>query len=436
MSRPQRTLRVAALLASGLAGLAGGSAPPSPRPSTPPSEAAADLVNALLGGLLGFGEASEEELRAEVEQAGGVPFREPVPIDFLTHAQLEQYFAELFDSEYPGPKARTDERLLRAFDLLAPGVELRETRRRLLLDNVVGFYDERPGRRRLFAVSAERRFDPANQLVLVHELRHALQDQYLRIHDALPGDVSDFDDRRLALLSLLEGDATLVMERFLLSRLSPGEGSGLPAGAASGLAASPPEIEGAPPVLRDQLVLPYLAGLDLARDLVARGGLPALRAAWDRPPVSTEQVLHPDKYAAGEAALDVPADPAPLGARLLIEGVLGEMLARSLLGDGAPEAATAGWGGDRYRLFDVAGRTLLRWSSRWDSEADAREFEEAALRRFRSAYGAPQQESGAAVFDGRGWRFGFARTGDLLRLVASDDARAFAAALAAAPKLP
>jgi hypothetical protein len=432
VSRRARTLRAAAILSLGLAGLAAGAAPPSPSPSAsvPPSEAAADLVNALLGGLLGFGEASENQLRSEVERAGGVAFLEPVPIDFLTHAQLERYFAELFDSEYPVSKARADERLLRAFDLLAPGVDLRETRRRLLLDNVVGFYDERPGRRRLYAVSAERRLDPANQLVLIHELRHALQDQYLRIHDALPGDVSDFDDRRLALLSLLEGDATLVMERFLLSRLSLDGGSGLPAGAASALTAPPPELEGAPPVLRDQLVLPYLAGLELARDLVARGGLAALRAAWDRPPLSTEQVLHPDKYLAGEAPLEVPAGAAPPGGRLLLEGVLGELLARSLLGEGAPVAATAGWGGDRYRLFDLRGRTLLTWRSRWDSEADAREFEEAALRRFRSAHGSPRLESGATVFEARGWRFGFARAGDLVTLVAADDPRAFASALA------
>lgn len=431
MSRPRRTPRVAALLLCGLAGLAAAAQTPSPSPaaSTPPSEAAAEIVNALLGGLLGFGEMREDELRAEVERAGGVPFREPVPVDFLTHAQLEGYFAELFDSEYPPEKARADERLLRAFDLIAPGLDLRETRRRLLLDNVVGFYDERPGRRRLYAVSAERRFDPANQLVLIHELRHALQDQYLRIHDALPGDVSDFDDRRLALLSLLEGDATLVMERFLLSRLSLGDE--LPASAASALTAPPPEVPGAPPVLRDQLVLPYLAGLELARDLVARGGLAALRAAWDRPPVTTEQVLHPDKYAAAEAPLEVPAGAAPAGGRLLLEGVLGELLARSLLGEGAPPAATAGWGGDRYRLFDLRGRTLLTWRSRWDSEADAREFEEAALRRFRSAYGPARLESGASVFEARGWRFGFARAGDMVTLVAADDPPAFASALAA-----
>ena len=56
--------------------------------------------------------------------------------------------------------------------------------------------------------------------MLSHELRHALQDQYADVHGVLPDAVGDFDDRRLAFVSLLEGDATLVMERFLMKRLA------------------------------------------------------------------------------------------------------------------------------------------------------------------------------------------------------------------------
>ena len=89
----------------------------------------------------------------------------------------------------------------------------------MLEENVAGFYDERPGKRRLYAVSEDRSFSPMNQIVLVHELRHALQDQYQSLDGFLGDDVSDFDDRRLAWTSLLEGDATLVMERFVRLRL-------------------------------------------------------------------------------------------------------------------------------------------------------------------------------------------------------------------------
>ena len=184
----------------------------------------ADLVNALLGSLMGGAAVTGESLQAEVAEAGGIPFRRDVPVAFLGRAELVAYLKELIDAEYPVAQARADERLLLAFDLLPAGTDLRALRARLLEDNVAGFYDERPDRRRLYAVSEDRTFTPMNQIVLAHELRHALQDQYRDLHAQLGDDVTDFDDRRLAWMSLLEGDATLVMERFVKLRL------GLPGG--------------------------------------------------------------------------------------------------------------------------------------------------------------------------------------------------------------
>ena len=66
-----------------------------------------------------------------------------------------------------------------------------------------------PSSERLYVVSEERKLTPMNQLVLSHELRHALQDQYMHASTTSGRRVSDYDDRQLAFLSLLEGDATL-----------------------------------------------------------------------------------------------------------------------------------------------------------------------------------------------------------------------------------
>ena len=307
-----------------------------------------DLVNSLLGGLLGGGDVTGERLQEEVAEAGGLPFRENVKVAFLGREELGAYLRELFDDEYPVALARTDERLLQAFDLLPPGTDLRALRARVLEENVAGFYDERPGKRRLYAVSEDRSFSPMNQIVLVHELRHAQQDQYEGLDGFLADDVSDFDDRRLAWTSLLEGDATLVMERFVRLRL--GSLGVAPQGAAAEDAAAAAlgapglfDVPGAPPVVRDQLVQPYVAGLTFARALWSRGGGEALREAWGRPPQSTEQVLHPGKFFSREAPrVVVPAVGAPPGARLLSEGVVGEMLLRTLVRTRAGPPRTAG----------------------------------------------------------------------------------------------
>jgi hypothetical protein len=395
------------------------------RAQEPPPVDPSDLINTLLGGLLGFKDMTGPELQTEVAEVGGVPFRSDVPLRYLTRAELSRYLKEVLDDEYPVAQARADQKTLVAFGLLAPGTDLRGVRARLLEENVAGFYDERPGKKQLYAVSEDRRLTPTNQLVLSHELRHALQDQYANVHDAIPASVGDFDDRRIAYLSLLEGDATLVMERFLLRRVPGMEDAEL-----SGLSMPTPAVPGAPKVLADQLVLPYVVGRDFARAVWQRGGWDAIKAAWSRPPESSEQVLHPEKFFAREAPRPVDIGYAPPGATLVNEGVLGELLTRTLLGEGS-DAAAAGWGGDRFRVWDVGGRSLLVWRSVWDGPADLAEFKQALLGRL-AAERTPAGERGPfRLFANAPWRFAAGEVAGGVVLVSSDDDRAFDAALAA-----
>ena len=404
-----------------LAARAVGQTPP-PEGETGPVSEVTDLVNALLGGLMGGTDVTGARLQEEVAEAGGLPFRRDVPVDFLKREELAAYLRELFDAEYPPAQARADERLLRAFDLLPPGTDLRALRARVLEENVAGFYDERPGKRRLYAVSEDRSFSPMNQIVLAHELRHALQDQYEELHSFLEDDISDFDDRRLAWTSLLEGDATLVMERFVRLRLGALGMAVEPTGEEAAALGVPGlfDVPGAPPVVRDQLMQPYLAGLEFARAIWAKGGATALREAWGHPPESTEQVLHPAKFFAREEPLRVvPTLMPPPSSRLVSEGVLGELLLRTLVEDGG-EAAAEGWGGDGWRLWDVGGQTALAWRSEWDSAKDAGEFH-TALRARLARRGAPSWHSGWEVFPGAGGRrLAVRRAGDALEVASAD----------------
>ena len=393
----------------------------------PPAPDAAELINGLLGGLLGFGEVSPARLQEEVAEAGGLPFKAAVPLDFITPAELRRYLKDVIDDQYPPARADADARLLIALDLLPPGTSLRDVRMRLLEENVAGFYDERPGRKKLYAVSEDRSMTPSNQIVLAHELRHAMQDQYVDVHRALPESVGDFDDRRVAFMAVLEGDATLVMERFLMLRLGLGT-SAIPDLAAGGFAT--PALPGVPAVLRDHLLVPYLAGRDFVRAVHDRGGWPAVRRAWSEPPRSTEQVLHPEKYASGEEPRPVRGAAAPEGGRLLQEGVLGEALTRTFLGEGS-EPAAAGWGGDLYQVWDVGGRTVVVWRTEWDSPADAREFQEAARARFARTHGRARELHGADLFGRGAWNVGVAAGAGHVTVVAGDDVSSFTSVLKA-----
>lgn len=387
-----------------------------------------ELLDALLTGLGSFRELTPAELEQEVADLGGVPFRSSVTFEYLDRPALARYVRELLEEEYEDGQARADSRTLSAFGLLDGGVDLRAVRARLLEENVAGFYDMRPGRKRLYAISGQRRLTPANQMVLAHELRHALQDQYLDVHAMLPESVGDFDDRSLALLSLLEGDALLVMERFLMRRLAGGEERAFDP---SGFSVPPSALPGAPPVLRDQLVMPYTLGRSFVAAVHARGGWPAMRSAWNTPPASTEQVLHPEKYFAGEAPRSVDPGPAPGGGRQIADGVLGEAFIGTLLG-GQSDAAAAGWGGDRYRTWDVGGKTLLAWRSVWDSDTDAREFGDALSATLQARGPVRPARHGFRVVAVAPWTLAWRTDADgAVTLLSSDDERVLAGALAA-----
>jgi hypothetical protein len=162
-----------------------------------------------------------------------------------------------------------------------------------------------------------------------------------------------------------------------------------------------------PPFLSSQLVWPYTGGQAFVEDLLKRAG-----GRWDlvnladrvKPPASTEQVLHPEKYLRAEPAKPVRLDVGKLlgdGYQRTAGGVTGEFQTREMLataGGGGSKEAAAGWGGDRYELWERRERggclapcrsqsvLVSRWV--WDTPADEREFA-VKLRQFADALDAP-----------------------------------------------
>ena len=68
-------------------------------------------------------------------------------------------------------------------------------------------------------------------------------------------------------------------------------------------------LDAMPDILKETLLFPYTSGLNMVLAAQTSGGWPAVNAMFARPPASTEQVLHPDKYAAAEAPIAVASRP-------------------------------------------------------------------------------------------------------------------------------
>ncbi|MDQ3806226.1 MAG: hypothetical protein M3416_20655, partial [Acidobacteriota bacterium] len=219
--------------------------------------------------------------------------------------------------------------------------------------------------------------------LLTHELVHALQDQHFDLLRLLLARPYNFD-RAEALFALVEGDAMSVERRLQFgeawARLTPEQM------ARREEERFAPYRRGVgalfPPLLTETFVFRYRDGLRFVEAM--RRASPPVSAddIFRRPPASSEQVLHPEKYAANEAPREVSVNVegfAREGWRLTAATPIGEIGVRGALLAGVPvgEAvrASAGWGGDCSFLFEREGRApLFVWKTAWDKAADAKEF--------------------------------------------------------------
>jgi hypothetical protein len=225
----------------------------------------------------------------------------------------------------------------------------------------------------------------AFQLVLAHEVEHALQDQHFGFPDM---DKLPDDDARLARMALYEGDAMATMIAVGARRAKKPVKLALATAAASarGMSAEQlaraggysPELLQAPPVVREELALPYVAGLALVAEVHRHGGFELVDKMFQRPPQTTHQVLHPEAYIEGEQPAHVPYPAVPAGMRALASGRMGELGTRLALQVCVDERVASDiaqhWAGDAYTVVrgPVDGVSLV-WSTAWSGDG-ARQF--------------------------------------------------------------
>src|SRR3954451_12403558 len=293
-------------------------------------------------------------IEARVERLRDLRFTSPPVPQTVSPAQARRQGLADLDRSYPRERRLADEEVLKLLGLLDPKVDLRAASSSIFGEQVAGYYD--PRSRRLRVVSgASTSGRVLNEIVLAHELTHALEDQRLGLAQER---LASNDDFARAYLSLVEVSATDVM--------SPSGGRYFSGEQLLGgvLGSAFQGTGGLPPFLTAQLVFPYQKGLSFVQRLVQVGGgrWTLVDAAHrSHPPVSTEQILHPDKYLRFEAPRRVQLDSGRVlgdGWRRSVSGVLGEWETGELLaaGGGGAARAAAGWGGDRYELWQRPGK--------------------------------------------------------------------------------
>ena len=329
----------------------------------------------------------------EVARVRGLPLKQAIPNEVVDRDELRARLLKMAAEDKTAEESAAEGFALERWGMIPPGTNYERLLVDLLTDQVAGYYD--PDTKKL-TISRSAGDDPAwAEMVLAHEIDHGLQDQAFDLHrfEDLPSSEGDAAAARRA---LVEGDGIALMIEVMVARnrskvdwASPEIATAIEK-SMSAPGVGNDSIDRAPLAIREAMLFPYRAGFGFIAALRRRQPWSAVDAAFVRPPKSTEQILHPDRYFADDPPVPIEARaPAALpGFAIAHSTVWGELgFALWLRSHGVVEAmadeAAAGWGGDRAIVLARPGDRradkavgIARFE--WDTEVDAIEAAEAA----------------------------------------------------------
>src|SRR5256886_4278362 len=247
--------------------------------------------------------AAADEVLGQMSQITGLKLRTPLKRSLRSREEIRAYVVKQMNEDKNTAERYADQRSAEAFGLLPKGFDLDSFMVNVLTEQVEGLYD--PATHEFYIADWSPLAD--QRMVMAHELTHALEDQHFQI-EAWVKAARPNEDAELARESVLEGSAMVAMVEFLL------QGSGrslqdlpdIDPAMLIGDMAETPMLKKAPPFLKDALIFPYIDGLTFSAAVLKPTGWSGLPGVFAKPPISTQQILHPELYRSGKSATPVP----------------------------------------------------------------------------------------------------------------------------------
>ena len=337
-----------------------------------------------------------EEIEAEVVELRGIDPAFDFQREILTKEGISERVKSEFFADYTSEEAADDARILGLLGLLDPTFDLVALYTDLYSDQILGYFDSETGQ---MVVVGNGEFAGPEKSTYAHEYAHALQDANFNTNGEidLNEEVCEADSERCgAIRALVEGEALFIELQWFVDYATTRERLEIMESYAQ---ADDGSFESFPSYLQQDLLFDYVQGYAFVEQIYKANGWQGLNDAYANLPVSTEQILHPEKYPS-DKPLDVtlPDLNTTLGEgwELLDDNVMGEWYLYMILAHGmqpehrlqedAASGAAAGWGGDRYVILinRETGGLVLAMKTIWDTTADLSEFSD-AFRRYASA---------------------------------------------------
>src|SRR6266705_1792145 len=341
----------------------------TPLPAAPKAGTQADFI------------AAADEVLNQMSEITGLKLRTPLKKSLRSREEIRAFVIKQMNEEKNPVERYADACSAEALGLIPKGFDLDSFMVNVLTEQVEGLYD--PKTREFYIADWSPLAD--QRMVMAHELTHALEDQHFQI-EAWVKAARPNEDAELARDAVLEGSAMAAMVDYLM--LGTGRSlKDLPDFDPSmliGDLGSTPTLEKAPPFLKDALIFPYIGGLSFSAAVMRNIGWSSLPAVFEKPPVSTQQILHPALYRSGKtpATVALPQLEKLLGNNWskLDENVMGEFgwkeVLRQFLDSDRAKNLAAAWDGDRYAVFEhkQTKKLILVARLRLDSEVHAARF--------------------------------------------------------------
>lgn len=333
-------------------------------------------------------------IRADIQRIREREFARPVAVHMTDKEGFVKYAKERLERTLTEADMTIEEEIAKLLFLVPPTMDLWGKTFEVLEEQVGGFYDPQTDAFYLM----ESFTGKVAEIIISHELTHALDDQLFGIDAGFEATKDDADAAQ-AYASVVEGSGTIVMMRWTMDHMSELSMEDLAQSGGIGTES----LEGAPPYVWKPLMSAYLSGqgfLQRGYRVRKREGKTlsdVIEEAFRTPPASTEQVLHPDKYWKADS-LDVPrriardVEPLPEGWELRSDRVIGE-LGLALVAASPRERepvdlenqlmmammkytndAAESWGGDSCALLARGEARVVHGVTLWDSTEDATEF--------------------------------------------------------------
>jgi hypothetical protein len=320
-------------------------------------------------------------IAVELTKISGMKLHRPVPCDFITKEKINDFLKKRVKEVAKPEEIRAEELTLKKFGLVPQDFDLAKTTIDLMTEQAAAFYDY--DRKKLFIT--ETTPIETQEPVLAHELSHAIADQNFNLGRFIK-EGRKSDDGAAARLAVMEGQATWLMSEFLARKTgqtlkdSPALVSMMSTLSENG-AGQYPVFDSAPLYERVTLIFPYTKGMLFQNAVFQRAGLEAFAQVFRKPPISTQQVLHPEKY----FDMVKPSEPElpefkARGFKGLVGGTLGELehgiLLEQYVSKERAAALATHWRGSSFELQEnrKAARVVLLYAVEWDTADAAREY--------------------------------------------------------------